>query len=161
MSLTIRECSLLGNPEMKAVGRFSCRCARWARQIGKGIKQPRAQRAQLQGGWGGWFFCRCARWARGAERPTTIVARRGGAWYRNGMNLRCVMVALAMAGWGWVAPLQAQTNGLFADFSTSAGTFTVELDFVRAPRTVANFVRLAEGTQSWMDPATGVARTEP
>ena len=71
------------------------------------------------------------------------------------------MVALALAGWGWVVPVQAQTNGLFADFSTSAGTFTVELDFVRAPRTVANFVRLAEGEQSWMDPATGVARTEP
>ena len=71
------------------------------------------------------------------------------------------MLVLALAGWGWVVPLQAQTDGLFADFSTSAGAFTVELDFVRAPRTVAHFIRLAEGTQSWMDPATGVARTEP
>ncbi|MDD4340650.1 MAG: peptidylprolyl isomerase [Kiritimatiellae bacterium] len=69
------------------------------------------------------------------------------------------MVGLAVAGWGWGVPVQAQTNGLFADFSTSAGAFTVELDFIRAPRTVAHFVRLSEGAQSWMDPVNGVAQT--
>ena len=55
----------------------------------------------------------------------------------------------------------AQTNGVFADFSTSAGMFSVELDYVRAPRTVAHFIRMAEGRQSWMDPLNGVVRTNP
>lgn len=57
--------------------------------------------------------------------------------------------------------VQAQTNGLFADFTTSAGAFTLELAYDAAPRTVAHFIRLAEGTQSWMDPVNGAARTEP
>lgn len=47
---------------------------------------------------------------------------------------------------------QAQTeDGLFAVFSTSGGNFTCELYYKRAPRTVANFVSLAEGTRPWMD----------
>ncbi len=54
---------------------------------------------------------------------------------------------------------QAQTDGIFADFTTTAGAFTVELDYMRAPRTVAHFIGLAEGGQSWMDPVDGVARS--
>ena len=68
-----------------------------------------------------------------------------------------------MAGsvaFGWLVSFAAaQTNGIFADFSTAAGTFTVELDYVRAPRTVAHFIRLAEGAQTWRDPVNGTART--
>ncbi len=56
---------------------------------------------------------------------------------------------------------QAQTDGIFADFTTTAGAFTVELDYMRAPRTVANFIRLAEGTQAWMNPENGAVETEP
>ena len=56
---------------------------------------------------------------------------------------------------------QAQTEGIFADFTTSFGVFTVELDYVRAPRTVANFIRLAKGTQAWMNPENGAVETEP
>ena len=56
-------------------------------------------------------------------------------------------------------PLFAQTNGIFADFSTSLGTFTVELDYVRAPRTVANFIGLATGGQAWRDPENGSVRS--
>ena len=74
------------------------------------------------------------------------------------MRISFVLVASV-----WVAgvPAPAQTDGLFADFSTSAGAFTVELDAMRAPRTVAHFIRMAEGTQSWVDPMDGVARTNP
>ena len=42
-------------------------------------------------------------------------------------------------------------EGLFADFTTSRGAFTCRLEFERAPRTVANFVSLAEGTRDWVD----------
>lgn len=58
------------------------------------------------------------------------------------------------------APAQAQTNGIFADISTSLGTFTVELDYVRAPRTTANFIGLATGEQAWRDPETGGLRSD-
>lgn len=46
---------------------------------------------------------------------------------------------------------RAQSNGIFADFSTSLGNFTVQLDYERAPRAVAAFVGLATGTGSWLD----------
>jgi cyclophilin family peptidyl-prolyl cis-trans isomerase len=45
----------------------------------------------------------------------------------------------------------ALTNGLYARFSTSKGEFTAILFYGRAPRTVANFVLLAEGKKQWLD----------
>lgn len=51
-------------------------------------------------------------------------------------------------------------EGLFADFHTSMGAFICRLEFERTPRTVANFVGLATGTRSWMDPVTGAVRRE-
>lgn len=50
------------------------------------------------------------------------------------------------------------SDGIFADFTTSMGAFTVELDAVEAPRTVANFVSLAEGTRPWVDSLTGAVK---
>ena len=49
-----------------------------------------------------------------------------------------------------VFPLIAQADplpdGLYAEFSTSMGNFTCELDYTGTPRTVANLVGLAEAT---------------
>jgi peptidylprolyl isomerase len=42
-------------------------------------------------------------------------------------------------------------DGLYAGFVTSEGTFWCRLEYVRTPRTVANFVQLAEGTRPWVD----------
>ena len=42
----------------------------------------------------------------------------------------------------------------FAKFSTSHGDFKVRLYDDKAPKTVANFVELAEGTKEWVDPKT-------
>ncbi len=63
---------------------------------------------------------------------------------------RWVCLGLALLGVLREAP--GQTNGIFADFSTSKGAFTVWLDYERAPRAVASFVGLATGEGSWADP---------
>lgn len=57
----------------------------------------------------------------------------------------------------WLAA-GAASGAIYADFSTSLGTFTVELDALNAPRAVANFIGLASGTQTWRDPVTGAVR---
>jgi peptidyl-prolyl cis-trans isomerase A (cyclophilin A) len=48
-----------------------------------------------------------------------------------------------------------------ATFKTSEGTFKVKLYDDKAPKTVANFVGLAEGTKEWTDPKTRQKVTKP
>ena len=50
---------------------------------------------------------------------------------------------------------------LFAHFTTSEGKFTIQLFDQEAPRTVENFIGLAEGTKEWTDPRTGRKATAP
>jgi peptidyl-prolyl cis-trans isomerase A (cyclophilin A) len=50
---------------------------------------------------------------------------------------------------------------LLAHFTTSEGKFTIQLFDQEAPRTVENFVGLAEGTKEWTDPRTGRKGTAP
>ena len=45
--------------------------------------------------------------------------------------------------------------GLYAIFHTNQGTITCSLFEKEAPKTVANFVGLADGTKEWTDPKTG------
>lgn len=44
---------------------------------------------------------------------------------------------------------------VFAEFETNQGNFTAELFAEKAPKTVANFVGLADGTKEWKDPSSG------
>jgi peptidyl-prolyl cis-trans isomerase A (cyclophilin A) len=44
---------------------------------------------------------------------------------------------------------------LYATFETSMGNIEVKLFEAQAPKTVANFVGLAEGTKQWKDPGDG------
>jgi len=53
------------------------------------------------------------------------------------------------------------TNGLYAAFDTSMGSFTCRLDYVEAPLTCANFAGLADGSKSWIDPQDGRVRNDP
>jgi peptidyl-prolyl cis-trans isomerase A (cyclophilin A) len=48
-----------------------------------------------------------------------------------------------------------------AEFVTSEGTFRVRLYDQEAPRTVENFVALAEGTREWTDPRTNTKVKQP
>jgi peptidyl-prolyl cis-trans isomerase A (cyclophilin A) len=49
----------------------------------------------------------------------------------------------------------------FARFETTEGTFTVRFFDEDAPKTVANFVELAEGTKEFTDPRDGKTKTAP
>ena len=49
----------------------------------------------------------------------------------------------------------------YAHFETSLGNFTVELFDTKAPKTVANFVGLAEGTKEWKHPKTNAKHQTP
>ncbi|MBG7607921.1 MAG: peptidylprolyl isomerase [Verrucomicrobia bacterium] len=53
---------------------------------------------------------------------------------------------------------------IYADFTVSSGgnslgTFTVTLEHEKAPRTCANFIRLATGKRPWIDVTNGAIRT--
>jgi peptidyl-prolyl cis-trans isomerase A (cyclophilin A) len=50
---------------------------------------------------------------------------------------------------------------VFAEFTTSEGTFTARLYDEQAPQTVANFVGLAEGTKEWTDPRSNRRVKQP
>jgi peptidyl-prolyl cis-trans isomerase A (cyclophilin A) len=50
---------------------------------------------------------------------------------------------------------KALEPGLYAVFQTNQGAFTCRLFEKEAPKTVANFVGLANGTKEWTDPKTG------
>jgi peptidyl-prolyl cis-trans isomerase A (cyclophilin A) len=50
---------------------------------------------------------------------------------------------------------------VYADFNTSEGNFTIRLFDAEAPKTVENFVGLAEGTREWTDPRTNKKVTQP
>ena len=52
-------------------------------------------------------------------------------------------------------------EGLYASFQTSEGNFKVKLFQTEAPKTVANFIGLAKGTQAFVDPKTGKETKRP
>ena len=52
-----------------------------------------------------------------------------------------------------------QGNGMYADFTTSMGSFTCKLEYAIAPKAVANFIGLAKGQRSWLDLPLGHAKT--
>jgi peptidyl-prolyl cis-trans isomerase A (cyclophilin A) len=74
---------------------------------------------------------------------------------------RRIVARLAITGVLGLSTLIAvgQTSGIFADFTTSMGSFTCQLDFTNAPRTTANFIGLATGQRAWLDLPSGRART--
>ena len=70
----------------------------------------------------------------------------------------CLIVTSHAFGMG--EPPENQ-GSLYAVFETSKGDITCMLYAKRAPRTVQNFVDLAEGTKPWMNPATGKVENRP
>lgn len=57
-------------------------------------------------------------------------------------------------------PPKKRFTKMFAIFDTSMGKFKVKLFHTQAPKTVENFVGLAEGTKEWTDPKSqGLVKT--
>jgi peptidyl-prolyl cis-trans isomerase A (cyclophilin A) len=73
--------------------------------------------------------------------------------------LKRLLMLTAVAACATVA--RAQTNGIFADFTTTMGSFTCQLEYTRTPKTVANFIGLATGQRPWLDLTTGTVRQDP
>jgi peptidyl-prolyl cis-trans isomerase A (cyclophilin A) len=51
------------------------------------------------------------------------------------------------------------TPGVYARFDTTEGPFVIRLFHEQAPKTVENFVGLAEGTKQYVDPRDGTKKT--
>lgn len=59
-------------------------------------------------------------------------------------------------------PASAQyTNGIYAEFNTSMGSYTCALYYAQAPKAVANLIGLATGQRSWLALPSGLVKTNP
>ena len=62
---------------------------------------------------------------------------------------KIITLTLALIGFGTFCFSQEKKNeGIFAEFNTTKGKIVVQLEYQKTPLTVANFVTLAEGTNS-------------
>lgn len=83
---------------------------------------------------------------------------------KRAMTIAAALVAMTIAVAGQETakqPAKAPAGKVLARFTTSEGPFTIELFEKDAPKTVANFVGLAEGTKEWTDPRTGEKVKKP
>jgi cyclophilin family peptidyl-prolyl cis-trans isomerase len=54
-----------------------------------------------------------------------------------------------------------QSDGIFAEFNTTLGSFTCRVEYAKAPKASASFIGLATGDRAWLDLSTGLVRTDP
>ena len=87
-----------------------------------------------------------------------------GLFMRHSRATRCIALTLTTLVFSSLAVAQnppALKPGLYAIFNTSEGAITARLYEKYTPRTVANFVALAQGTKPWRDPKTGAMVRRP
>jgi len=75
---------------------------------------------------------------------------------------KTILFSLAtLAGLLGAALAEPTADGLYAHMQTSMGDFYFQLYYQQTPRTVANFVSLAEGGRDWLDPRSGQVKNDP
>lgn len=78
------------------------------------------------------------------------------------LMLWLVICVTALSSSAWAAdPLAGKPKGTYAVFQTSAGEIVCRLYEDKAPKTVENFVGLAEGKKEWTEPKTGKKVKKP
>jgi len=73
----------------------------------------------------------------------------------------CGLLALAVVMAGTTRMEAKLPPGTYAHFTTSLGNFTIKLFEQEVPKTVGNFVGLADGTKEWTDPKSGQKVKKP
>jgi peptidyl-prolyl cis-trans isomerase A (cyclophilin A) len=92
------------------------------------------------------------------EKERTMILRLSGIT----AAITLVMTAFTADAVGAVGQKGSKLKpGTYAQFTTSEGKFTVQLFDKDAPKTVENFVGLAQGTKEWTDPKTGEKLKKP
>lgn len=81
-------------------------------------------------------------------------------------NVLGVVATLFFCASAWSADVKKESNPkkgqkMFAIMETNLGQFKIQLFPDKAPKTVDNFVGLAEGTKEWTDPKTGKKEKKP
>lgn len=83
---------------------------------------------------------------------------------RNAALLGALSIAFASFESGALAQGGKEASlppGVYAKFVTSEGNFTAKLFDKQVPKTVGNFVGLAEGSKEWKDPKSGQSVKKP
>lgn len=71
------------------------------------------------------------------------------------------LLCVIFMAYGFSAVAAPTNDGMYATMQTTMGDVCFQLYYTNTPRTVANFVGLAEGTRPWIDPRTTFVSTEP
>jgi peptidyl-prolyl cis-trans isomerase A (cyclophilin A) len=100
-----------------------------------------------------WFGLLHAESLAGEIMDCKPVEHRASISLMNTFLFSATLLAVVMAG-----SVRAQ---IYADVETSMGDFTIQLHYDLAPRTVANFIRLAEGSVPWVESRTGQVVQKP
>ena len=75
--------------------------------------------------------------------------------------LRCLLAAIFIFPAVKSSAQYAGTNGIFAEFNTSMGSYTCVVYYAAAPKAAANFIGLATGKKAWLDLSSGLVKTNP
>src|SRR5262245_12107619 len=75
--------------------------------------------------------------------------------------LRGVFLTIAVLAVCVSSATAQYTNGIYAEFNTSMGSYTCRLEHALAPKAVANFIGLATGQRAWLDLPSGLVHTNP
>ena len=77
-------------------------------------------------------------------------------------GIACLLLTMPTILGAQNPPAAAKASGkVIARFTTTEGNFAVRLFQDETPKTVANFIGLAEGTKPWTDPKTGAQVKKP